>query len=117
MFGQRPHVHWRPEAYVALQCRFRGVRSTDNRHARSTNATSDALLQGGHGERLDDGAGGLRLHHLHLAEDLLLAGLCGRLDAGLDLAQARESEDAKGTPSMKAPVATKIMLKQIHVTT
>merc|ERR1711953_1199981 len=93
MFGQRPHVHWRPEAYVALQCRFRGVRSTDNRHGRSTSATSDALLQGGHGERLDDGAGGPRLHRLHLAEDLLLAGLRGRLDARLDPAEARERVD------------------------
>merc|ERR1711920_1155688 len=65
-------------------------------------ATSDALLQGGHGERLDDSAGGLR--HLHLAEDLLLAGLRGRLDAGLDLAEAREGEDAVGHDLLRGKI-------------
>merc|ERR1740138_1527423 len=60
----------------------------------STIATSDALLQGCHGKCLYDRASRPGLYHLHLAEDLLLAGLRRRLLAGLDPAEARESEDA-----------------------
>merc|ERR1712066_692238 len=70
----------------------------------STSATSDALLQGSHGERLHDGPGGLRLHRLHLAEDLLLARLRGRLVAGLDHAQAWEGELAVGLDLLRGKI-------------
>merc|ERR1719166_968628 len=53
---------------------------------------SDLLLQGGHGERLDDSPRGPRLHHVHLAEDLSLARFSRGLDAGLEPAQPRKRE-------------------------
>merc|ERR1711862_558537 len=54
---------------------------------------SDALLQGSSRESLHDLPRGLGLHHHHLAEDLLLASLRGRLRPGLQPAQAREGEE------------------------
>merc|ERR1719420_397721 len=56
---------------------------------------SDALLQGSSRESLHDLPRGLRLHHHHLAEDLPLASLRGRLHPGLQPAQAREGEEAR----------------------
>merc|ERR1712060_69164 len=56
---------------------------------------SDALLQGGRRESLNDLPCGLCLHHHHLAEDLPLASLRGGLRPGLRPAQAREGEDAR----------------------
>merc|ERR1712070_1065737 len=55
--------------------------------------SSDAILEGLHGEGLHDLARRLGLHHHHLAEDLALASLSRRLRARLDLAQPRKSED------------------------
>merc|ERR1712203_858057 len=55
---------------------------------------SDAVLQGGSRESLDDLPRGLCLHHHYLAEDLLLASLRGGLRPGLQPAQAWEGEDA-----------------------
>merc|ERR1719343_451208 len=56
---------------------------------------SDAVLQGSSRESLHDLPRGLCLHHHHLAEDLPLASLRGRLHPGLDPAQARECEEAR----------------------
>merc|ERR1711879_564253 len=56
---------------------------------------SDALLQGGRRESLNDLPRGLCLHHHHLAEDLPLASLRGRLGPGLQPAQAGEGEQAR----------------------
>merc|ERR1712048_886795 len=56
---------------------------------------SDALLQGGNRESLHDLPCGLCLHHHHLAEDLPLASLRGRLRARLQPAQARDGEHAR----------------------
>merc|ERR1711979_86708 len=56
---------------------------------------SDALLQGSSRESLHDLPRGLCLHHHHLAEDLPLASLRGRLRPGLQPAQAREGEEAR----------------------
>merc|ERR1712083_972538 len=57
--------------------------------------SSDALLQGGSRESLHYLARGLGLHHHHLAEDLPLASLRGRLCPGLQPAQARDGEQAR----------------------
>merc|ERR1740120_529936 len=56
---------------------------------------SDALLQGGSRESLHDLPRGLCLHHHHLAKDLPLASLRGRLGPGLQPAQAWEGEQAR----------------------
>merc|ERR1719263_1128516 len=56
---------------------------------------SDALLQGGCRESLNDLPRGLCLHHHHLAEDLPLASLRGGLRPGLQPAQAREGEQSR----------------------
>merc|ERR1712039_410108 len=56
---------------------------------------SDAVLQGGRRESLNDLPRGLCLHHHHLAEDLPLASLRGGLRPGLQPAQAREREQAR----------------------
>merc|ERR1712061_465437 len=55
---------------------------------------SDAGLQGRNGERLHNLLCGLGLDNGNLAEHLPLAGLGGGLHAGLDAAQAGDSEDA-----------------------
>merc|ERR1719230_2448101 len=56
---------------------------------------SDALLQGGRRESLNDLPRGLGLHHHHLAEDLPLASLRGGFRPGLQPAQAREGEHTR----------------------
>merc|ERR1719378_1044880 len=56
---------------------------------------SDALLKGSQREGLDDLFRWLRLHHHHLAKDLLLASLCGRLDPRLQLEEAGDREGAR----------------------
>merc|ERR1719491_1417479 len=53
---------------------------------------SDALLKSCNTECLDHGRGRLCLHHHHLAENLPLASLGGRLLAGLQHAQAGYGE-------------------------
>merc|ERR1712014_32831 len=56
---------------------------------------SDALLQGSSRESLHNLARRLCLHHHHLAEDLPLASLRGRLRPGLQPAQSWDGEQAR----------------------